>query len=158
MITFYPCFVAPVLYKAYVTTEVKFMNLVNGKSSIMRIGLLILLLSTLVTAQSNHTLTMVTVDEDSDLVTIVNADVADPFSQEAKICFKLGDTVSVTVKIVTPQGETIRELLSAELPAGSHTLTWDGKDDTGAIASSGVFMYEIHAEQVTRSAMLALLN
>lgn len=158
MIIVYPSFMAPVLYKIKMKVEGKFINLLNGKSSIMRIGLVILLLSTLVTAQSNHTLTMVTVDDDSDLVTIVNADVADPFSKETKICFKLGDRVSVTVKIVTPLGETIRELLSAELPAGSHTLTWDGKDDNGAIASSGVFMYEIHAEQVTRSAMLALLN
>jgi flagellar hook assembly protein FlgD len=134
------------------------MNLIKGKCNIMRIGFFILLLSSVILAQPVQQSALVTVDDDSDLVTILKADVADPFRNEAKICFKLGDTVHVSVKIVTPQGETIRELLSAELADGQHTLSWDGKDDNGEITSSGVFVYEIHARQVKRSAMLALLN
>lgn len=124
----------------------------------MRIGFFILLFSTLVVAQPNQQLSYVTVTDDSDLVTILKADVADPFSKEAKICFALKESVNVTIRIVTPLGDTVRELLSSELPAGRHFITWDGKDDSGAVASSGVFMYEIHAKQTTRSAMLALLN
>ena len=134
------------------------MNLIKGKSNIMRIGFILLLFSTMILAQPAQQSALVTVDDDSDLVTILKADVADPFSKEAKICFRLKDTVNVSVKIVTPQGETIRELLVAELSAGKHTLAWDGKDDIGDMTSSGVFVYEIHARQVKRSAMLALLN
>jgi len=126
--------------------------------SIIRFGIFLTLLGTFAFAQSDLQLNVVSVKDDSDLVTIFKADVVDPFCKEAQICFKLKDSVHVSVRIITPQGEVIRNLMSADLDSGMHKLTWDGKDDNGKVTESGVFIYEIQARQMTRSALLAMLN
>ncbi|MBN1466684.1 hypothetical protein JXA02_13090 [candidate division KSB1 bacterium] len=108
-------------------------------------------------AQPDKSLGFVAVHDDSDLVALIPDDTNDPFSKEARIRFQLRDSVHVTVKIMTLQGEKVCELLSQVLSAGMHTIIWDGRCDDGRPATSGVFMYEVQAERSTRSATVAML-
>ena len=131
----------------------------KGSQHFMKIGLLIVLFfCSFPMAQSSQSIDLVLVDGDSDLVTILNADNTNPFRKEAKICFKLRDSVHVRVTIRTMQGETVRQLLSKELEAGVHSIIWDGRGGDGHPTTSGVFMYEIKTARITRSAPLAMLS
>jgi flagellar hook assembly protein FlgD len=40
-------------------------------------------------------------------------------------------------------GRRVRKLVDAELPAGFHTINWDGADDEGAAMASGVYIYRL---------------
>ena len=109
-------------------------------------------------AQPTNDSSLVSVDTDSDLVTLLKSDENDPFDKEAKIHFRLANTAKVRILITTPLGHTIRELVSNELTPGIHTFVWDGKDDDGNPTKSGVFLYKVETEKIVRSDMLALLN
>jgi flagellar hook assembly protein FlgD len=136
------------------------MSLFDWQNKRLSTGLFIIILlqCSILIAQSSQSIDLVTVDDDSELVTILPSDADDPFGKEAKIRFRLNDSVKVHIRIVTPMGATIRHLADQELNAGIHTLTWDGTDDRGQQLSSGVFMCEIRTEHITRSTMLAVLN
>lgn len=136
------------------------MSLFEWQNKFLRTGLfvIILLQCSILIAQPAQCIDLVTVDDDSELVTILPSDTDDPFGKDAKIRFKLNDSVKVHIRIVTPMGATIRDLVDQDLHTGIHTFTWDGKDDHGQQLSSGVFMCEIRTEHVTRSTMLAVLN
>ena len=41
--------------------------------------------------------------------------------------------------------EEAAELAGGELPAGPHAVTWNGRDGSGALASSGVYVVRTHA-------------
>jgi flagellar hook assembly protein FlgD len=45
----------------------------------------------------------------------------------------------VTVKVADSQGNEIRVLYAGILPAGEHNFTWDGKGESGQVASPGVY-------------------
>ena len=125
----------------------------------MRIALFIILLQcSVLMSQQPQNIGVVAVHGDSDVVSLLENHSVDPFSKEAKISFRLTDSVHVSVKITTMQGEPVRELVSKTLSAGVHTITWDGLCDNGQPAASGVFVYKIQTERITRSATLAMLN
>ncbi|MBN1560255.1 hypothetical protein JW998_08390 [candidate division KSB1 bacterium] len=133
------------------------MNLRDIKSN-MRLAFVVHILScTLLVAQPARSLDFVPVDNDSDIIALIQDHANDPFSKEVRIQFQVGGTVHVIVKITTLQGEVVRQLMSSVLSAGLHTITWDGRCDDGQPAASGVFMYEIQTERITRSATCALL-
>ena len=132
-------------------------SIYNAMNSSVSKLVLVLATYSVLLAQSPQKVSFVTVEDDSDLITIIESETSDPFSKEAKISFKLDDSVQVRVQITTILGEPVRELLSAELDTGMHILTWDGKDDNGRPITSGVFTCEIQAKKTRRSATLALL-
>lgn len=119
--------------------------------------LIVVLLQLKVFAGTAQHVRFIAVDSDSGLVTLLASESHDPFSREAQIRFRLADSMHVDVLIVAFTGETVRHLLSSDLKAGIHKLTWDGKDNGGQPVSSGVFIYKIQTSQITRSAPLAFL-
>ena len=106
----------------------------KGMQHFMKIGLLIVLFfSSFPMAQSSQSIDLVAVDGDSDLITIIKSDTNDPFRKEAMIRFRLRDSVHVSVTIRTIHGETVRELISKELKAGTHSIAWDCRCDDGRL-------------------------
>jgi hypothetical protein len=55
-------------------------------------------------------------------------------------------------------GQEIRELVDRVLPAGTHTATWDGKDDFGRSAASGVYFYRLEAGRFVQTRKLVLVR
>ena len=45
-----------------------------------------------------------------------------------------------------PLGQSVRTLLSSDMAAGRHELTWDGRDDRGIGLASGVYFYRLYAQ------------
>jgi hypothetical protein len=69
-----------------------------------------------------------------------------PFNPTTNIQFDLPKTSSVAMEVFNVSGARIRSLLRGEsISAGSHTIMWDGRDDSGRIVPSGVYMYRITA-------------
>ena len=64
-----------------------------------------------------------------------------PFNPLTHIVFDLPQTEHASLVIYDILGHRIRELLSENLPAGKHTVTWDATDQRGIRVSSGIYFY-----------------
>jgi hypothetical protein len=62
-----------------------------------------------------------------------------PFTSEAHLVFALAEPARVSVDVFDVKGRLVRALGSQEYAAGSHIVTWDGLDERGAGAASGVY-------------------
>ena len=68
-----------------------------------------------------------------------------PFNPQTNILFSLRKESDVVVKIYNLLGQEIRSLLDRKFEAGFHRVQWDGKDESGAGVSSGVYFYQLRA-------------
>jgi hypothetical protein len=66
-----------------------------------------------------------------------------PFADQTRITFGLADSPSpyqVQVYVYNLNGQRVRGLANATYPAGSHALTWDGRDDAGRRLPPGLYI------------------
>ena len=49
-------------------------------------------------------------------------------------------------------------LVDGVLPAGEHSVVWDGRDDTGHAVPSGIYLYKIQSETETATKKMMLLE
>ncbi len=81
-----------------------------------------------------------------------------PFNPTTTIRYNLPKTSNVTVYIYNTVGQIVRKLNQPGQQPGSHQLTWDGKDETGQLLPSGVYMYQIEAEGFTDVKKMLLMK
>ncbi len=80
-----------------------------------------------------------------------------PFSPETRIAFDLPKAGPAKLVIYGVNGRQIRRLVAGAFAAGRHTASWDGRDDTGEKAGSGVYFYQLIAPGVDESRRMILL-
>ena len=68
-----------------------------------------------------------------------------PFNPETRIRFQLAENSNVKLMIYDVLGRKIRTLVSNRLDAGHHIINWNGLDDKGVDAASGMYIYRIKA-------------
>lgn len=68
-----------------------------------------------------------------------------PFNPSTQIKFDLPVNASVKVVVYNLLGETVKEIFTGELNAGTHRLNWNADDKSGNKVSSGIYFYEIRA-------------
>lgn len=62
----------------------------------------------------------------------------------------------VYCRLFTADGRSIRTLLDAPMPAGDHSVRWDGLDDAGNAAPAGVYFVRIETADGVQSTKLVL--
>jgi DNA-binding transcriptional MerR regulator len=79
-----------------------------------------------------------------------------PFNPETQIAYTLGASENVQIHIYNISGQLIRTYDLGYQPAGNHIIRWDGRNENGDIAASGVYLYRIEAglHQVTNRMVL----
>jgi hypothetical protein len=55
-------------------------------------------------------------------------------------------------------GRRVRRLMGKNLEPGGHTVQWDGRDDRGVLAPSGVYFYRLGSHDLSASGTLALVR
>ena len=80
-----------------------------------------------------------------------------PFNPRTTIRYQLRLESPVTLDVFTPGGQVVRRLVSEPQGPGFYTVTWDGRDDAGRAAASGVYLYRLRARGAdeVRKMMLA---
>jgi hypothetical protein len=82
-----------------------------------------------------------------------------PFNPRTRIFFRLSETDQVTLRVYDEAGRLVRSLLTAEaMPAGEHSLTWDGTNERGESQPSGVYLYQLESQGQTLSRKMVLLK
>ncbi|MCF8364712.1 MAG: CapA family protein [Bacteroidales bacterium] len=78
--------------------------------------------------------------------TLLEQNTPNPFNPEAgatNISFQLSKASNVNLSVYDIKGQCIRILTNKMFRAGRHTLYWDGKNQQGKVADSGVYFYGI---------------
>lgn len=81
-----------------------------------------------------------------------------PFNPDTYIRFSILETSHVALSIFNISGTEIRTLLDESLDPGSHTVVWNGNNNQGDPAASGVYFYRLEAGDVTRVRKMTLLR
>ncbi|MBD3383329.1 T9SS type A sorting domain-containing protein [candidate division KSB1 bacterium] len=81
-----------------------------------------------------------------------------PFNPETVISFRLPQDQQVTLSIYNIRGNAVRRLYSGHLNSGEHSITWDGHNDNGLVAGSGVYIYHLQSGRKVLSGKMLLLR
>lgn len=79
-----------------------------------------------------------------------------PFNPRTTVAFATRTDGLARLTLVDPAGRAVRTLLRTLLPAGEHEADWDGQNDAGLAAPSGVYfaVLEADGERVMRKVTL----
>jgi hypothetical protein len=81
------------------------------------------------------------------------------FGKETIIRFELDRPEPVSVRVFSVTGRLIRTLVPCTtLTAGRHDILWDGRNDRGDLAPSGVYFCQLQSDQATASNRLLLVR
>ena len=80
--------------------------------------------------------------------------VPNPFNPATTIAFSLPRSGPVRLQVFDVRGRLVRTLLDETRDAGAHRVVWDGTDDQGVQAASGIYLYRMAADgQVLQNKM-----
>ncbi len=94
----------------------------------------------------------------SPLVLSVRRPRPNPFDRQAGLSFTLPRASTVRLTITDVHGSRVRELISGSFPAGEHAARWDGTDDRGRKAASGIYFATLDAGGKVIRTRIALLR
>ncbi len=81
-----------------------------------------------------------------------------PFNPRTTISYTAPHAAHTELAIYDVTGRLVRTLWRGRVAAGEHDLVWDGRDDSGARAASGVYAYQLRVGNVVESRHLVLLK
>jgi len=82
-----------------------------------------------------------------------------PFNPSTNITYYIPKSTFITVKIFDAAGKEIRELQNSEFKnRGSYTLSWDGRDNSGKAAASGIYFYRIESPDFASARKMLMLK
>jgi hypothetical protein len=81
-----------------------------------------------------------------------------PFNPSTRIAFSLESSQALSLEIVDAAGRCIAVLYSGHLPAGSHELSWNGRDAAGRPQASGVYFAVLHGEAGSQARAMTLIK
>ena len=86
-----------------------------------------------------------------------------PFNPETWIPYYLANPATVTVRIYSVDGNLIRSIDVGKRGAGAYTsrqraVYWDGKDDTGDSVASGVYFYQLLADDFSETRRMVVIK
>ena len=81
-----------------------------------------------------------------------------PFNPSTTISFTLPAPGKASLVVYDITGRKVRVLASGKLPAGKNTAVWDGKDDSGRLVSSGVYVSRVTMGKYTAVGKMLLMK
>ncbi len=81
-----------------------------------------------------------------------------PSAGNTTITFALPQAGAATLEVFDANGRLVRTLLSGELSAGGHRVTWDGADEIGRPVTSGLYYYRLHTADGSQRRSLVMLR
>ncbi len=81
-----------------------------------------------------------------------------PFNPSTRIGFSLPQAGDVTLAVYDLSGRLVRTLLDSRQTAGAHAVRWDGRDDDGSQAASGIYLYRLITDEGTLARKMILVK
>jgi len=102
------------------------------------------------------------IDRESELVMPKEYSLAqnspNPFNPNTKIQFELPKAGHIRLSVYNVLGQTVRTWFDKKLPAGKHSVIFDGRDNNGDSIASGIYFYRLEAGDFSQSKKMILLK
>jgi hypothetical protein len=112
----------------------------------------------------NFSLNSVATSVEEDVQTVVPSqymleqNYPNPFNPTTQISFSLPNTERMTLTVYNLIGQKIRTLVDGTMSAGSHVVTWNGRDARGAQMPSGVYFYRLESSGFSAARRMLMLK
>jgi aminopeptidase N len=90
--------------------------------------------------------------------TVLHAPAPNPFNPAVRVRFDLAQSGRARLRVYDPSGRLVRTLVDADRHAGPWTADWDGRDDRGRDAPSGLYFLRLDAAGTTRTQKATLVR
>ena len=98
-------------------------------------------------------------DEFSLKASALTGNYPNPFNQTTNISFNIGKQGHVKIDVYNASGQKVRTLVDADKAPDTYNITWDGKDDSGQDAATGVYFYKLkHGGRYTSTKKMILMK
>ena len=81
-----------------------------------------------------------------------------PFNPTTQIRFDIPKMTNVSLTIYNMLGQKIRTFNMQNAPAGYHGFNWNATNDLGASVSAGVYLYQLHTDEFSKTKKMILLK
>lgn len=81
-----------------------------------------------------------------------------PFNPDTEIQFTLSEQTQVAIVVYDVSGRRVASLLDGPMEPGAHVVKWEGRDETGRGAASGVYFVHMAAGSRTFSRRVSLVK
>jgi len=81
-----------------------------------------------------------------------------PARGEAALSFRVATAGRVRARVFNARGDLVRTVMDAVREAGLHTVVWDGRDERGQAAPSGIYFMRIDAKDGAATRKVAFLR
>lgn len=81
-----------------------------------------------------------------------------PFNPQTTIAYNLQKASQVRIDVYNVKGQKVSSLVNANLPSGSHSVTWNGKDAQGNSVSSGIYYVRMNAGAYSSTRKIMLMK
>jgi hypothetical protein len=81
-----------------------------------------------------------------------------PFNPETQISYQLATGGYISLTIHDLLGREIKTLVSEDQPSGNYSVSWDGRDESGNIVPSGIYLYSLKAGNFIESKKMILMK
>jgi len=82
-------------------------------------------------------------DAQAPALTKLGNNYPNPFNPDTTIRFDLAKSGKAKLEIFNIKGQLIKSLVNDKMEAGFHSIKWNGRDENGKQASSGVYFYRL---------------
>ena len=86
------------------------------------------------------------------------ANTPNPFNPSTVIRYDVSEETDVFLAVYNLIGQTVRTLVDERRPPGSHSVRWDGRDESGRPAASGIYLYRVSIGSFKSARKLLLLK
>ncbi len=91
-------------------------------------------------------------------VTLIVGSTPSPFLDRTQVYFGLSQRATTVIDVYNVLGQQVDRLIDQELPAGWHTVTWDGKNRAGSRVSSGMYFFRLQAGETVDTKKTVLMK
>lgn len=91
-------------------------------------------------------------------VTALNGNYPNPFNPTTSISFDLAQDGPVSLDIYNVKGQKVKTLVNDRMVAGSHTIQWNGTDNSNKKVGSGIYFYNMKSGKYTNTRKMILMK
>jgi hypothetical protein len=88
----------------------------------------------------------------------LDAGPSDPVTGHVEIAFSTYRDSRVSLAVYDVKGHKVKTLVRGKMEPGDHTVTWNGKDDSGAVTSSGIYFCRLEVGRESAATKLIRLR
>lgn len=81
-----------------------------------------------------------------------------PFNPNTNISFALSNQGRTRVAVYNVKGQLVKTLVDRDMPAGEHTVVWNGTDDSNKQVGSGVYFYKLETSEHSEMRKMVLVK